>query len=561
MERRTVATVVAVAVVAVAGVAPVAGGASNPGPSNPAFGAVDDPATAATNGPVGADDGAANADDEAAQTDGEAVQADGTAQAAQNGSAAGTDSSTEQSPATTGQPRTATEQSRTGQREDPESDVLGWEAGYWYDDPIDVDQTDGLSQSEMDALVARSMARVEYIRRLEFEQEVPVDVVPRSALSGAVAGQPPPPDVVAWRNQVWEALFVDGEDSNVLDSFRNLTSGAVLGFYSPQRDRIVVVTESAANPVVDNATLVHELVHALQDQHFDLREDRFDPRLHDPRLAADGLVEGGAAYVEARYAQRCRSGTWNCVASAPDPEDVEVNRGLHAAVYHPYSDGPPFVASVRARGGWDAVNALYGDPPETTARVIHPGTSSQRNRTLRFESNSRNGWQTFVGQGVDGTQTVGEATVYAMFWYQGERFGIDAIEWRSFERPERGPLDTYNYTSAASDGWVDDVLVPYHRGEAGGYVWRTAWATERDARQFRAAYLEVLRGHDAEQRGPATWVVPDGPFADAFRVRRDGRTVTVVNGPNVTALGQIRPGLNSSDPDSGLRSGSELRSP
>jgi len=36
-----------------------------------------------------------------------------------------------------------------------------------------------------------------------------------------------------------------------------------------------------------------------------------------------------------------------------------------------------------------------------------------------------------------------------------------------------------------------------------------------------------------------TLVVSDGPFADAFRVVRDGRTVTIVNAPTVEALDSV----------------------
>ncbi|HKL30417.1 MAG TPA: hypothetical protein VJ898_14260, partial [Natrialbaceae archaeon] len=55
---------------------------------------------------------------------------------------------------------------------DPDEDVIGWENGYWYDESIDVDQSDGLSDAELDRFVARTMARVERIRGLEFRENV-----------------------------------------------------------------------------------------------------------------------------------------------------------------------------------------------------------------------------------------------------------------------------------------------------------------------------------------------------------------------------------------------------
>ncbi|MFC7135716.1 hypothetical protein ACFQRB_02125 [Halobaculum litoreum] len=64
--------------------------------------------------------------------------------------------------------------------DDPPSDRLGWEAGYWYNESIDVNQSDGLDAAEREAFVARTMARVERVRGLEFRESVPVEVISRA---------------------------------------------------------------------------------------------------------------------------------------------------------------------------------------------------------------------------------------------------------------------------------------------------------------------------------------------------------------------------------------------
>ena len=69
----------------------------------------------------------------------------------------------------------------------------------------------------------------------------------------------------------------------------------------------------------------------------------------------------------------------------------------------------------------------------------------------------------------------------------------------------------------------------------------TEWDTEEDAREFRRAYRAILDAQDAEQRAENTYVIPDGEFADAFRVTRSGTRVTIVNGPTTDDLGDIRP--------------------
>jgi hypothetical protein len=71
----------------------------------------------------------------------------------------------------------------------------------------------------------------------------------------------------------------------------------------------------------------------------------------------------------------------------------------------------------------------------------------------------------------------------------------------------------------------------------------TKWDTERDAEQFHRAYVRMLRGHDATREEPRVWVVPDGPFEDAFHVVRRGQTVTITNAPDVSDLSDVRPGI------------------
>ena len=140
---------------------------------------------------------------------------------------------------------------------DPSKDELGWEDGYWYDDPVEVDASDGLSEQELNAVVARSMARIERLRGLEFNKSVPVEIISRSEYR-----EDQPFEVngteARWNNQVWEGLLLVGEDRNISAVFEQAYGSAVLGYYSPEDDRIVIVSDSE-EPTIDRGTLVHEL--------------------------------------------------------------------------------------------------------------------------------------------------------------------------------------------------------------------------------------------------------------------------------------------------------------
>ncbi|WP_049985313.1 Hvo_1808 family surface protein [Halobellus rufus] len=433
--------------------------------------------------------------------------------------------------------------------DDPDRDVLGWENGYWHNESIDVDQSDGLSDAELEAYVARSMARVEYIRGEEFDSQVPVNVISREEYRNRSSGGSSDGEAneyERWNDQVWEALFVTGESESSGEAIGETRSAAVAGFYSPSDDEIKIITDSPESPTINNATLVHELVHALQDQEYDLTKAKYGGQTQDEQLAADGLVEGDAKYVEQRYSQRCGE-SWECVGTPSSGGSGgggggQPNLGIFLTIFQPYSDGPVYVHDLVEREGWSAIDERFETPPTSSEQIIH--RTDEEPVPIEYRDRARNGWETFPDQGEDGSDTVGEASMYVMFWYQARQSGAETIDPRTIGDVENR-YDTYNYDAEPSAGWANDRLFPYKQatdsGTEYGYVWATEWDTERDAREFQRAYRAILDAHDAEERATNTYVVPDGQFADAFRVTRSGTRVTIVNGPTVEDLDDIRP--------------------
>jgi hypothetical protein len=446
-------------------------------------------------------------------------------------------------------------QAADGAPPDPDEDVVGWEAGYWYNESIDVDQSDGLTEAELDAYVGRAMARVEHLREREFTDDVPVEIISRERYRARTNNSSGNTSFERWNDQVWEALFIVGESTESGEALSETFGSSVAGFYSPVDDEIKIVTDSPDSPVLDNATLHHELVHALQDQYTDLTNATYRGTTQDGDLAVDGVVEGEANYIETLYAERCASGEWECVdvpASAGSGSSGSgPNLGVLVTILQPYSDGPVYVRDLVEAGGWEAFEAAFAAPPNSTEQVIH--LTDERPVPIEFEDRSRNGWTTFPDQGVNGSDTVGEASIYAMFWYQNRQYGANTVDPQAFFETD-SRFDIYDYESDPSAGWGNDRLFPYRRGTGEdaeyGYVWVTEWDTERDAREFRRAHRAVLDAQGATERSvvevpsadfhTGVYRVDDGPFADAFRVTRNGTRVTVVNAPTVEDLDDVR---------------------
>ncbi|WP_117594262.1 Hvo_1808 family surface protein [Haloprofundus halophilus] len=410
-------------------------------------------------------------------------------------------------------------------------DRLGWENGYAADDSLNVDQSDGLNETEREAFVARTMARVELVRQLEFEEPVPVEVISREEYRQQRGGATDPA-YEAWNNQVWESLLLVGEDRNVSDVMDSVYGGSVLGYYSPSEDRIVIVSDSET-PVIDRTTLAHELVHALQDQHFGLESGA---ATQDGQLARNGIVEGDARYTETLYEQRCGT-EWDCV---PRPNSGGGGGGDSGApgvfltIYTPYADGPQFVHELHQEGGWEAVDAVYEEKPQSTEQIIHPAKyPDERPVNVSVEDRSSEEWSRFDTRPV--ADTVGEASLYAMFWQNGHIS-------RESLRNSPDEYSPYNYSHPATEGWAGDAVVPYESDDGEyGYVFESEWDSERDARQFADAYRATLTNRLGAQRvGDGVYRVPDdSSFGDAFRVRQEGTTVSVVNAPTTGQLDSV----------------------
>jgi hypothetical protein len=404
-------------------------------------------------------------------------------------------------------------------------DRIGWENGYSYNDSLSVTPADGYNESERTAVLARTMARVEHIRNEEFTENVTVRVVSSDEYEGR-PDRDRSPEYQAWNDQVWEALFIVGEDRNVSNVLDRTFSASVAGSYTPRSNELVIVT-SNEDPRLDRQTLAHELVHALQDQHWGFITGR---DTQDGRLAGHAVVEGDAVLVRERYEERCDA-NWSCL---PRPDrrrtgsaaDADFDLNVFSVLFHPYSEGPRFVETIHDQSGWEGVTALYDEPPVSTEQIIHPERyPDEEPVSLTVEDRSTSEWSRYE-LSRHSYETAGEVSIAVMLASTGT---LDE---------DTGP---YRYNYSATTGWGNDKLVPYHDDAGrGGYVWKLAWDSEADAREFTAAYERLLEARGTARDEPGVYVLPEtDAFGDAFRVTRTGETVRIVNGPTVAALDAI----------------------
>jgi len=164
------------------------------------------------------------------------------------------------------------------------------------------------------------------------------------------------------------------------------------GYYDGETGEIVVPAREDGFTIIQQATMVHELVHALTDQHFEQFDDwmaMIDEDRLDEAVAYQALFEGDATKAQLLWI-RTLSGEeiGEFLAGTLDIETAAFDaapRFLQESLLFPYDAGLFFVEDLFQEGGWDAVNDAYSTLLEltgSTEQVINPDDYT---RDLPFE--------------------------------------------------------------------------------------------------------------------------------------------------------------------------------
>jgi hypothetical protein len=150
---------------------------------------------------------------------------------------------------------------------------------------------------------------------------------------------------------------------NVLISVVGHDPAGRWGYYDAERHELRVVGDRGG--VLGAMTVVHELSHALQDQHLALGARAVPPEASDAGMAWRALVEGEAMLAGAELTGVPLDGHGDLPSQRRLDDEAAVSLFL-------YMDGAAFVSALREAGGWEAVDAAWARPPRTTAEILAP---------------------------------------------------------------------------------------------------------------------------------------------------------------------------------------------
>jgi hypothetical protein len=155
----------------------------------------------------------------------------------------------------------------------------------------------------------------------------------------------------------------------------------VAGFYDGDTQEMVVGGEASELTPYTKSVVVHELVHALTDQHFLFNSDyeaMWDEQRYEEASAFQALIEGDATYFQFIYIQELPLAEQLALATEAlqllesSSTTDSVPDWILNDLSFPYESGQVFVESLVSSGGIAAVDRAYTERPVSTEVVMHP---------------------------------------------------------------------------------------------------------------------------------------------------------------------------------------------
>ncbi len=307
----------------------------------------------------------------------------------------------------------------------------------------------------------------------------------------------------------------------------DLLTEQIAGYYDPDTKKLTISKTAGDDPAWAEMVLAHEIDHGLQDQSFDLKKfEDLPPGEGDASAARRALVEGDgiALMIEVMLSRTGNAAPWSNPEVADSIEKAMTVPGngdgldkaplaIREAMIFPYRSGLSFVAALRRRQPWSAVDAAFVKPPKSTEQILHPERYLAGDDPVQVEITAPVSLRGFGSAHVD-------------VW--GE------LGWSLFLRSHG--IDP-NTAAEAAAGWGGDremtlVKLDDKRPERAVGLSRSEWDSEADALEaFEAAEKALdhaVTGATIDHVGTRTrWMALDGTVS---WIERRGPSMVIVLG-------------------------------
>lgn len=388
------------------------------------------------------------------------------------------------------------------------------------------------------ALVDEIRSQVAQVRGLDVRADVPLLALPRQDLVSRLSEELNDERTVReflTSQMLLEVLGAMKQGFDLRQLQLNLLAEQTVALYDYD-DKVIYLAADAASGgdlgANERLVLAHEMTHALQDQHFDLRRVLpANPRSSDADTAARALVEGDAMLTMRIWGrQHLRPSDKRSLGDDPAPSDPVLDSApplVRGELLFPYDAGWVFAQLLYQDGGYTAVDQAFLNPPRSTEQILHPekyqaGDDEPITVAISpLEETLGGTWKTLR------TDVFGELVL------------------RLLLEPNVG----WPVAEAAAAGWGGDVYTILEDASGRRVVGMvTVWDTEADAAEMYNAFVQRIDDQypfDARrtvtQPSLGRWTIP----GYQLQVIKTDNVVRIAYAPDAETLDQVEAHLST----------------
>ena len=392
------------------------------------------------------------------------------------------------------------------------------------------------SEEDLAELAGRMRDEVEALRGCKFKHPVDVGVYTEEEVRAFIEDSFDREEGRRKRSRVEAALKMVGlipADGGLMDTSRRmLVSMSPPGTYNAETKELRIVKKPGldSNSPAFQTILVHELTHALDDQHFDLQKmERETQPCVDAEIVIGSIVEGSAVTVQQRYMNKMilsgkadlAQSTQGMAAAMGDMQAVFDVPLYFATFFARFTCGVAFLqfgaeipdsteaasdsskAEDRTPAGGaqrrtlpplkcvaEAMRKAATDTPRSSEQILHPEKywrDESRDEPVVVRDDDVERFLAGEGLRVTHKDTFGELRTAVLTSPEGKRIS-----------PADMPLGPDSWTNRGAAGWGGDRFFLLAEGAAGDSlawnadrlygVWFTMWDTNEDREEFIADY-------------------------------------------------------------------------
>lgn len=345
------------------------------------------------------------------------------------------------------------------------------------------------SQAELESVSEEIKEQIAQLRGQAFKHGVRVEIQDKDGLIAYMKKRQDEFEPEADRKATERLAKLFGmvpQDLDLDATLQSVIEQQVGGFYDPADDAFFLMESFTGD--LARLILAHELVHALDDQWYDL-DGTIESLLGstDALEAYRSVIEGSATYAMQAWMMKHAMGldrealmeSNDMLSGGLDDAPAFLWKPLISA----YMQGMLFLADGDKRDVDSFIELAFKAPPRSMEQVLHPEKywdegKRDEPRTVQVEFEEPGDWK------VVHEDTYGELYLALMTAPADQRGGLDASNPMAFL--------TLKYTNDAASGWDGDRVVLLENGDTHAAMLVTVWDSPEDSTEFATALKGVF---------------------------------------------------------------------